>query len=522
LLFESFVLAGSALAQVNTVYISQNGGTFSGGSTCNGQTTISLSSFNSGKQSAGNVYVLCGTITSALSITGSGTSGNVLEVLWDTGARVSLTTGNAITMGANSYVLFDGGIPCGPGTNCATVESSNLTGYATGQTGIIEATNNGTGMSAVESDSFYGCNNCHDIEIRNLIMRNGYVHTSTSDTSAVYGMVFQCAGGNNGCASGTISIHDSVIHDQYDSISIEKTSGTTIQLYNLDMYRNNWEIENSGDGTRTVYVHDNHFHDASNWDTTNDSYHHDGFFSYMNVATDSLGIYFYNNLSDGNWGTCCATATMIYTSTDSPDNYYVFNNVAIQTCAVAETAPAFEIAATGGGFFNNTMIGCATTASNSKAVAFSSVSGGYSVENNFIEGYGQYIVAGGGSGTTFSTFDYNIYGPRGEAGCNAWSWNNTCTGESTFSDWQSACSCDSHGLYTASPAVSSYGQQQAGSPLAGAGANLTSIGITALDSATSLGGTITPIARPSSGAWDVGAYDVGMPQPPTGLVAVPH
>lgn len=43
-------------------------------------------------------------------------------------------------------------------------------------------------------------------------------------------------------------------------------------------------------------------------------------------------------------------------------------------------------------------------------------------------------------------------------------------------------------------------------PTVGAGTNLTGLGLPGLTSDTSLGGNQTPISRPSSGAWDIGAY----------------
>jgi hypothetical protein len=58
----------------------------------------------------------------------------------------------------------------------------------------------------------------------------------------------------------------------------------------------------------------------------------------------------------------------------------------------------------------------------------------------------------------------------------------------------------------------------AGSPAIGAGANLSSLGVGALD--TDIAGNV----RPSSGTWDAGVYQTGStsvqrPLPPTALVA---
>jgi hypothetical protein len=57
---------------------------------------------------------------------------------------------------------------------------------------------------------------------------------------------------------------------------------------------------------------------------------------------------------------------------------------------------------------------------------------------------------------------------------------------------------------------------QAGSPAIGAGVNLTSLGVAQLNS------DFTGAPRPSSGAWDIGAfsYGSGRPAPPTNLTAV--
>jgi hypothetical protein len=494
----------ASCCQAATVYVSQSGGTFSGGTACNGQSAESIATFNSGSESAGNTYYFCGAITTPPVIDGSGSSGNVITFKWDTAARISVAYGQIFNLsnGSNAYLLFDGGIACGPATNCGTVETANQTGYATGQTGIIEATANGSSLANqnVQTQAFWGCNGCHDIEIRNLIVRNLYVHSSTSDGtgSADTGdFTFQCSGSNSGCASGTISIHDSTLHDNGNAISLQKTSSVTFNVYNIDFYHNNWAMENSGNGTRTLNFHDNHCHDASNWDTTNDAFHHNCLHSYMNTPSDSIAIDFYNNLADGNWGSCCTTDTMLYVEVDSPDNFNVFNNVCLQYSG--NVAPCIQYTATTGLFANNTALGV-TASSNPEAYQIGG--SGLSVENNAVSGYGQFVVVS--SGSTFIIFDYNQWGTTEGSGDSPWQYGGT--GANTFSAWQSACSCDSHGGNPSSLGITSNGVPQSGSALVGAGLNLTSLSIAALDSGTSAGGTVTPTARASTGNWDVGAY----------------
>lgn len=517
----------SAPAGSSNVYIAQAAAGSNNGSSCANAYAVSFfntaSNWGASKTiQPGTVVYLCGTITTPLTIYGSGTSGNVIEIAWSTSARISVPYGQIINInGNNGYLLFDGGIPCGPPTSCDTVEAANPTGYASGQTGIIEATANGSGLANHNSttQAFYGCNGCHDIEIRNLIVRNLYIHSSMSDTtgSADTGnFTFQCPEGNSGCAAGTISIHDSTIHDNGNAVSMQRGNTTTMNVYNIDFYRNNWALEYSGDGPRTLNFHDNHCHDASNWDTSSDAYHHNCMHSYMNTNSDSIATNFYNNLSDGNWGSCCTTSTGLYTEIDSPSNFNVFNNVALQY--PGNLAPAWEYAATGGVFANNTAIGVATTPGNTYAIGLWATTG-VKFENNAVEGYGQYIYVQAGS--AFATFDYNQWGAIGLSGNSPWQWMST--GANTFAQWQTACSCDSHGGHPAHLGVNSYGVPQAGSALIGAGVNLTSQGITALDSDTSDGDTRTPVARPASGAWDVGAYAYANPPgPPSNLTAVPQ
>jgi hypothetical protein len=509
-------------ASGTTFYISQSGGAFSGGSACNGQTAESIATFNAGSESAGNTYYWCGAITTPPVINGSGTSGNVISFIWDTGARITVPYGQIINLhnGNNAYLLFDGGIPCGPGTPCDTVEAANQTGYATGQAGIIEATANGSALANqnTQTQAFWGCTNgCHDIEIRNLIIRNLYRHTLTTDaTGNIDGGNYTIEGVPFG--PGIISIHDSTIHDGGNQINIATTTGgTTLNVYNNDMYHNNWAIAPTGTGTRTVNIYSNHFHDASNWDTSGDSFHHNGIHVFMNNASDSLGLNIYNNMSDGNWGSCCTTSTQLFVDTggfSTPDNVNAYNNISVQYAG--NLAPAWIYAATTGIFVNNTALGVATTPSNTYAVALAGTN--ITFKNNVIQNYGQYLYVA--SGTSFAAFDYNTYGPIGLSGVNHWQYGTT--GTSTFSAWPGICSCDSHGQYNTNLNLSSAGAPQSTSSiLIGAGTNLTSLGITALDSDTSDGDTRTPIGRPTAGAWTAGAYQSLAPNPPGGLTATP-
>jgi hypothetical protein len=500
------------------IYVAQSQAGGDTGADC--ADAIAVSALTAGNWSAGNTIHLCGAITSGFTVNGSGTAGNVITVKWESGARISVPDGKIINLNGEAYLLFDGGTACGPGTACDTVEAANQSGYASGQTGILEATANGSALAnqSATTQAFYNSSGSHDIEIRNLIIRNLYVHSLSSDNTAnihTGDSVFQCSGGDSGCASGIISLHDSTVHDVGMVISYEKTSGTTLNLYNTDIYHFNWGLEVSGNGTRTLNIYNNWFHDTTNWDSSQDSYHHVGIHNYMNVSSDSQGYYFYNNKAYGDWGSCCTQDLLMYTETEIPASLYFFNNVAIQSCN-NNVAPALgylnlTAASQGGYYYNNTFLGCATTASNGAAVRFDGSIGGTGVyfENNVIQGFGQYLVVTP-SNMTFGALNHNVYGPIGESGNGPWSWHGT--DENSFSSWQSVSGEGANSSQVSNMGVNSSGFPQAGSALIGAGANLTSVGITTLDS------DITGAVRPSTGAWTAGAYGLADPlAPPTNL-----
>lgn len=111
----SFALVRGA----TTRYVSQSGGLFSGGSQCNGHTAISVATFNGTGQSAGDTNYLCGNLTSVLTPSGNGSSGNVVSIIFDTGANITVSscgTNGYIDLNGLSYYLVDGSptaTPCG-------------------------------------------------------------------------------------------------------------------------------------------------------------------------------------------------------------------------------------------------------------------------------------------------------------------------------------------------------------------------------------------------------------------------
>ena len=124
---------------------------------CNGQTAITYSTFNAASLSPNDLTYICGTITTnAAQIipNGSGTSGNPITIKFDTGASFSpaacnLGGGSNICFNLNglSWIVVDGGTPCGPGTACNSDEEGNVSD----DTGVISNTANGVGPKLIRS-----------------------------------------------------------------------------------------------------------------------------------------------------------------------------------------------------------------------------------------------------------------------------------------------------------------------------------------------------------------------------------
>ena len=101
-------------------------------------------------------------------------------------------------------------------------------------------------------------------------------------------------------------------------------------------------------------------------------------------------------------------------------------------------------------------------------------------ENNLLANVKQYEEFN----SPVTLIDYNQYQHYIASGCDPWLWGGgPCYGQATFAAWQVASSSDAHGSYgQEANTVNADGTLQAGSPAIGAGLNLTSLNITALDS----------------------------------------
>ena len=296
--------------------------------------------------------------------------------------------------------------------------------------------------------------------------------------------------------------------------SANSTDGTYahgVQVYNNTVYENHQDGIIINGNWLSIYgnlVHDNIYSDA--------------------LSTHPDGIEC-NGISDGYTG---CVHTLVYNNTvyDQSQNIYfnglgtaaedadiwIFNNV-VYTNPVSSTGVnlATSMVCCNINLYNGaTVYILNNTLGNSQngfmSIFLQSFSDAH-VKNNIIDnltGVGLQVP----DSSVVAELDYNLYN-----GPTLVQWNGTSL--NTIAAVRSSTGFESHGL-AGNPLINPFptATLQAGSPAIGAGVNLTSLGVTQLDS------DIIGDARSNSGAWDIGAYgnDPLKVDPPTDLRAVVH
>jgi len=496
-----FILFGSLAATVafsQNIYLAQTAAGSNTGADCANAHPVGF--FNTGSNwgtgagqiGPGTTVHLCGTFTGTagstmLTFQGSGASGNPITLRFETGAVLTApywsTSTGAINLSGKSFITVDGG------TN-----------------GLITCTDNGTGKGhqvdtiGLSTTSGYPTN----VTIQNLTISNLYLRTvgdtgTTGFNSA--GMQLQ-SGGNLRVCNNTINDVKTGIGIIWNSnISADVICNNTV--YNRDA----GIVYAAAGGTSTgAQIYGNSIGGAVNWDTPSDSFHHDGVHVWATNGTSGLMIF--NNYFYGDVGAFSTAQIFLEDTQQSPT---IFNNVFTTSNNSAATNASVTVkGALNAHIFNNTFF--STTG---QAIQFENAASGGVVENNVITGYGLALfIADTGSATSF-TANNNVY--YNSAGMN-FCWASNCN-YLTYSQWRSACKCDSTSS-TANPNLSSDGHLAQGSALAGMGVNLTTQNITALNLDKA------GISRPGgTTGWDPGAYQVSalatFSPPPSSLAGVP-
>jgi hypothetical protein len=495
-LFLFLIFAASlfcAPAWGTTVYVSQSGGSVY----CGADGTLSTTALGSVSWAAGNTYKMCGTVTSPITPTASGTSGNPITIFYETGAKSSspvFPVTGGLNLAGLSWIVVDGGVSCGPSvTNKATCN------------GTIQNTANGTGL-ANHTDQTIGINvdGSSNVTIQNMLVGPIYLRTSSSDLN-VPGQPLPSAVWANGATN--LTILNSSFHDANWSQSfVSGTASSGLTWTNDDIYNSDhcWAIGVVAQTTTNIQVNGNRCHDGANWDSGSaDYYHHDGLHLYGTGGGGKItNVRTYNNTFDGNWGVNNTAAIFEEGPSGGEVDNTVYNNLFLQDSANFNWNNGFINLGNLNGsnpsvnnFYNNTLIADSNQGAYMAQLAYAGT-----VENNV------FVTSNTAAGATLwlightGTVDYNTY-----ATPESTSWSTNGSTQITFAAWKAAGN-DAHAP-AGTPGTAPFnlsattGVPSSGFIGIGAGVNLTSLSIAALDS------DMAGSSRPSSGAWTIGALN---------------
>jgi hypothetical protein len=513
--------AMSVSAQASDVYITPDGG---GSGVCTNNTHPPSWFNSSGNWGSGAAQIgpdtivhLCGTITTALTAQGSGTSGHPWTLLFESGAKISKSTPPFLDVSGRSFFVIDGGSSCG--WNPATLSE-------TACNGLLEATANGTGMANHSDAHAVTCGSSHDWEFRNISMQNMYVRVPNSgDTNGSNGTLFYCYPDpvNN------VHIHHLTVNNFHWGMTFNaQDSGSSVNNVEIDhvSHKNYDHGVASGIGAgfiTNLLIHDNGYGTTKVWDTLDNSNHHDGVHLYdgeNGLQSGSIsGVQIYRNYFYGDWGNN-PTGWIFF---EGHINATIYNNVGISPAGTHNLANgAFNNCNSIGphtvNLYNNTFI-FLQSAQNPYMIQ---LCGTHDVRNNALvtqtgPNNNPFLSSGPGSGT----WNYNAYAST-NPGYQLFSNSGSCC-VWTYAQWKTNKGADANSGAIQSPPMglnTASGAPNTGSPVISAGQNLTSLGISALNS------DMNGNARPTSGAWTIGAFNFGSstsnsdPLPPTGLNAV--
>jgi hypothetical protein len=527
------VVYSAPVASANDIYISQNFTGASNGAGCADARSVAWfnapSSWGSSATQigAGTTVHLCGTLTGAagstmLTIQGNGTSGSPITIKFESGALLTApywkgSRGGAINAENRSYIVIDGGTPCGTRGPCS---------------GVIQNTSNGTGLTyhmASYGIEGSGCNNC---EYKNLGIYDIYIHTGQNNEIDQTSVQAIHVGG-----SSDVTVDNCTFHDIGWAVGgiVENYTVHNNYFYNLD-HGIAYGVASGSHGTITI--HDNHFGSMTNWDTTMDAYHHDSIHIWGGQPAGTVsGVWIFNNLFDGDSG---SRANAYVFLEQAVSNAVVFNNVMISLPnrtfpTVIDIGNKGTSVSQNNQAFNNTILGGAYTGGG-VALANGLQSGtiGPAAINNVIQGQNIVIDYGNATDKTIPCSSpggsvpgcilTNVYEDVAAAGGSYSSFGFDGTNGTTLAWWQAALPSgsgkDAGAQIMSSTAMKldSGGHPMSGSPVIGAATNLTSL----------CTGHLAPLCsdkdgnpRPTIGAWDVGAYNSGVsstrPPAPSGL-----
>lgn len=501
------LLLHTTLVFAADVYVAQSSA--GGGTGANCANARAVSSLASGDWLAGNTIHLCGAITSTIASQGGGVNSNPITVHAEPGAGVAVAA--VSTSGEfqihHNYIVLDGG-----GGSCGWPGRTNVTCAQ----GYIKSTANGSGLAnQVASEAIKLDSGLTGIEVKGWNIGPLYSHTSTSDT-IVDQTATNCV---RGFSQTNISIHNNTCHDVGWAFDIGGAPGgaTTGSITQNEIYNMDHGI--AGGSPLNASMFSNHLHDMANWDTLADAYHHDGFHVFTDNGANSSPIE-YDNLFDGDMGNN-VTAWIYNEASSGTMTALSFNNVAYVAPGRNSCCGVLGVYSDGGPNnssqqYNNAVIGPQNTGTITGPASLiggggaSHITGAAFVNNLLAIGCCQHEMAID-TGATVATIKTNAYEDVAtDYGANFtnFGWHGSDVNSASIWASDSGETGAVFGTLAFLKVSTSTAVPSTGSPLCGAGTNLTNLGIAALNS------DANGNPRPASGPWDIGPYNCSNAPPP--------
>lgn len=436
----------------------------------------------------GVIVRLCGVISSRLAAYGSGRVGAPITVYWEPGATLSSPDWGgqaAFETNGHSYLTLDGGVD---GSIQATAEGSGLADQGVASMGIAAL----------------GCSGC---TFERLTIENLYRHTVASDTS-----VDQTMDNAIRFSGSHVTIAGNTIHDVGWALVADWASGDAdASIHGNNIYNTDHAFTSGsgfpGGSIGPIYFYGNHLHDYANWDTPNDSYHHDGIhcFTADNGAGPShyTGFYIYDNVFGGSTGANITAQIFVEGGAegtpcaDSTSQIWIFNNVASVSRDVYNGI--FGVFSGSPHVLNNTLIGPDTGGGGVAFFSSNSISS-EDFRNNVITTANELMAVSSQVSFASGAPDDNVYANGGN---NAFVCGSSFYSFGQFSSWRQCVGGDWHSRRVSNVRLGAEGAPQRGSAALHAGVNLTPMCTGHL---AALCRNILGQPRPIRGRWNAGAY----------------
>jgi len=548
------VLGWSSRCKANDIYIAQTAQGNGTGTDCADaySSTFFNTSGNWGSGASqigpGTTVHICGTFNGGsaanlLTIQGSGTSGSPVALLFEAGAVVQAmycASAGCINLNGKSYITIDGGIACGE-TSKWTVTPCNGTIQNTGvgSTGLTCIAGPCSTISgSVQSVGIgSGSGSPSHIEVRNLHLT--LYKRNASDLSDS-GMQTYGIGFFGGSMVQGLVVHNMIFNGMAKSVLASLGSGsgtlTDYEVYNSSFSDQCWAMGVGTDApsmnVTKLLFHDNEVSNWENWAPANTSgnvchtngtmwFNGDGSTVHAGtgfIGDTSSGIYDNYLHGDLTGSDAKSSPSGMLSCQDNCINVPVFNNIVVSTCT--GTSPSrscggniYFNGAGGGGqqVYNNTLVAPAGS-----CVVVTGSTAPVVVKNNIFVGCGDTIeIRPNCPSCVLADNNDGFNVPN-----SSWVVNNSA-GSGQFislSTWRSSYGQDAHSSI-GNPNLDANYKLQSGSAAISLGANLTGMGIPALNR------DLSGMARPSSGPWDAAAYQYSSsssgnpPNSPTNLLA---